>query len=249
VTAHRAGDEYRAFVGPPDEYDVIGAAQFALLYALGLRQDHRLLDVGCGSLRAGRLLIAYLEPGHYFGVEPNTWLVDEAVKGQVGKDLVDIKRPTFKATDRFDFSGLGEFDFVLVHGVATNAGPTLVPIVLRAVRAALAPRGICAITFVHPGSADPNVVPVDPDDGSAVPWLYPNCYAYERHAVERWVASASLFGGPIAWYHPRQTWWLLALAPEALPPPEFLRQLTGPTLVEGFEVSWGRATSQPPLTI
>jgi SAM-dependent methyltransferase len=86
------------------------------LYALGLRQDHRLLDVGCGSLRAGRLLIAYLEPGHYFGVEPNTWLVDEAVKGQVGKDLVDIKRPTFKATDRFDFSGLGEFDFVLVHG-------------------------------------------------------------------------------------------------------------------------------------
>jgi SAM-dependent methyltransferase len=239
VSDYRAGDhEYRAFVGPFEQYDVIGAAQFALLYALGLRQHHRLIDVGCGSLRAGRMLIAYLEPGNYFGVEPNTWLIDEAVKNQVGRDLLAIKRPTFKATDRFDFSGLGTFDFVLVQGVATNAGPSLVPVVLMAVREALAPRGLCAITFVHPGTADPDVVAVDPDEGTAAPWLYPKCYSYERHVVEHWVSSALLCGGPIAWYHPRQTWWLLALAPEALPPSEFLTQLAGPTLAEGFELSW-----------
>lgn len=239
MTAYRAGDqEYRAFVGPLEQYDVIGAAQFALLYALGLRQHHRLLDVGCGSLRAGRMLIAYLEPGNYSGVEPNTWLIDEAVKKQVGRDLLDIKRPTFRATDRFEFSGLGTFDFVLVQGVATNAGPTLVPVMLTAVRDVLGPRGICAITFVHPGTTDPDVVAVDPDDRKAAPWLYPNCYSYERSAVERWLTSASLVDGPVPWYHPRQTWWLLARAPEALPPWEFLSQLTGPTLVEGFESSW-----------
>ncbi len=179
-----------------------------------------------------------LEPGNYFGVEPNTWLIDEALKNQVGRDLVEIKRPTFRATDCFDFSGLGTFDFVLVQGVATNAGPTLVPVMLRAIRGALDPSGVCAITFVHPGTADPDLVPVDPDDSTALPWLYPNCYAYERHAVERWVGSASLFGGPIPWYHPRQTWWLLARAPLALPPSEFLSHLTGATLVEGFELSW-----------
>ncbi len=195
------------------------------------------------------MLITYLEPGNYFGVEPNVWLVDEAVKDQVGQDILDIKRPTFRTTDRFDFSGLGEFDFVMVHGVATNAGPTLVPVMLRAVRAALAPRGLCAMTFVHPGTADPNVVPVDPEDRTALPWLYPNCYCYERRAVERWVASAWLSGGPIAWYQPRQTWWLLALTAEALPPPQFLRQLTGPTLVEGFEHSWRRAGSRSSPTI
>jgi hypothetical protein len=184
------------------------------------------------------MLIAYLEPGNYCGVEPNTWLIDEAVKNQVGRDLLDIKKPTFRATDRFDFSGLGTFDFVLVQGVATIAGPTLVPAILTAVRDALAPRGMCAITFVHPGTADRDALPVGPDDSTALPWLYPNCYSYERQAVQRWVTSASLCGGPIAWYHPRQTWWLLALAPEALPPPEFLSQLTGPTLLEGFEFSW-----------
>ncbi|MGH7086029.1 MAG: hypothetical protein ACREFN_13675, partial [Acetobacteraceae bacterium] len=44
---------YTAFVGPPDEYDLMGATQFRLLTALGLRDHHRLLDFGCGSLRAG----------------------------------------------------------------------------------------------------------------------------------------------------------------------------------------------------
>jgi len=34
-----AGDEhYRAYVGPPSQYDLIGASQFNLLCALGLRE-------------------------------------------------------------------------------------------------------------------------------------------------------------------------------------------------------------------
>lgn len=66
-----AGDRhYRAFVGPLDRYDLLGAGQMALLYLLGLREHHRVLDFGCGSLRLGRLLIPYLRPGRYFGIEP-----------------------------------------------------------------------------------------------------------------------------------------------------------------------------------
>lgn len=53
-----AGDQhYRAYVGPPQNYDLISAMSFGLLTALGLRQHHSLLDIGCGSLRNGRLLI------------------------------------------------------------------------------------------------------------------------------------------------------------------------------------------------
>ncbi|MHC4422967.1 MAG: hypothetical protein ACYS1E_20600, partial [Planctomycetota bacterium] len=60
----RAGAEhYMAYVGPPDRYDLMGASQFRLLCTLGLRAPHRLLDFGCGSLRAGRLFIPYLNPG------------------------------------------------------------------------------------------------------------------------------------------------------------------------------------------
>ena len=35
----RAGSEhYRAYVGPPKQYDFMGATQFALLFLLGLRE-------------------------------------------------------------------------------------------------------------------------------------------------------------------------------------------------------------------
>jgi hypothetical protein len=51
---------YTAYVGPPAQYDFMGASQFRLLCTLGLRENHTLLDFGCGSLRAGRLLIPYL---------------------------------------------------------------------------------------------------------------------------------------------------------------------------------------------
>ncbi len=32
---------YRAYVGPPDQYDFMGATQFRLLTSLGLREEHR----------------------------------------------------------------------------------------------------------------------------------------------------------------------------------------------------------------
>ena len=63
-----AGDEhYRAYVGPPADYDLVSAMVFNLLTSMGLRQHHRVLDIGCGSLRVGRLLIPYLNPKNYFG--------------------------------------------------------------------------------------------------------------------------------------------------------------------------------------
>src|SRR3712207_7692900 len=37
---------YRAWVGPPEEYDLIGALQTTLLLAAGLKEKHRLCDVG-----------------------------------------------------------------------------------------------------------------------------------------------------------------------------------------------------------
>ena len=43
-----------------------------MLLAAGLRETHRIADLGCGLLRVGRLLIPYLLPGRYYGMEPNT---------------------------------------------------------------------------------------------------------------------------------------------------------------------------------
>lgn len=61
---------YRAYVGDPERYDVLAVQQFRVLTDLGLREHHKVLEVGCGSLRFGRLLLPYLLPDRYVGVEP-----------------------------------------------------------------------------------------------------------------------------------------------------------------------------------
>ena len=98
---------YSAYVGPPAEYDFMGATQFRLLTTLGLRETHQLLDFGCGSLRAGRLFIPYLSAGKYFGVEPNSWLVKEAITHEIGQDQIRLKSPTFLHNDDFTVTEFG----------------------------------------------------------------------------------------------------------------------------------------------
>ncbi len=92
---------YRSFVGPPDIYDLVAAAQFCLLIFLGLREHHFMLDVGAGSLRGGRLFIPYLLPGRYYAIEPQRWLIEEALRKEVGKDIVRLRKPTFSNDDDF----------------------------------------------------------------------------------------------------------------------------------------------------
>src|SRR5208337_4772210 len=92
---------YRAFVGPPHRYDLVAAMQFNLLTALGLREEHYLLDIGCGSLRAGRILIPYLLPGRYHGIEPERWLLQAGIDAEVGNDPLRLKRPVFSHDTSF----------------------------------------------------------------------------------------------------------------------------------------------------
>jgi len=117
---------YRAYVGPPRDYDLIAAMVFNLLTSLGLRQHHRVVDIGCGSLRIGRLLIPYLNRGHYVGVEPNRWLVREGIRNEVGRDQVKIKQPTFSfASDLAHFEAPLHLDFAVAQSILSHTGPDL----------------------------------------------------------------------------------------------------------------------------
>lgn len=221
VAALKPGDpEYRAYVGPPEQYDFMGATQFRLLCALGLRARHALLDFGCGSLRAGRLLIPYLDPGNYFGIEPNRWLIDEAIERQVGRDLIRIKRPSFDGNDAFDVGVFGRrFDFIVAQSIFSHCGPDLVAKALAGMRGALGPGGLVAATFV-----------AGDRDEERPGWFYPECVAYTPRRVRTFADAAGLCTVAIPWFHPRQSWHLFASDRSRLPGPAEASLLRGVVL-------------------
>jgi SAM-dependent methyltransferase len=233
----RAGDgHYTAFVGPPQQYDFMGATQFRLLCALGLRGHHRVLDFGCGSLRAGRLLIPYLEPERYFGIEPNAWLVEDAIANQIGRDMVRLKRPSFSNSDAFDAGVFStRFDFIVAQSIFSHAGPQLVKHALSSFAAALEPDGICAVTFV-----------VREEQDAPEGWHYPHCIAYSPAGISALVDEAGLVHLPIPWFHPRQSWFLLARNSSALPTAKQARLLRGIVLrAPDFRDSIKKSRSEP----
>ena len=213
------GDHYTAYVGPPTEYDFMGATQFALLFALGIRDTDQLLDFGCGSLRAGRLLIPFLQPGKYFGIEPNDWLVEESINRQIGRSIVELKRPKFSNSSAFSADVFGEsFDFIVAQSIFSHAGPDVAARILQSFKKTLRRGGLCAVTFIHA------------DLDTPMGWHYPESIAFRVELIQRLLADASLKGVSIPWYHPRQTWWVLGHDVASLPNAEQIGLLQGTRL-------------------
>ena len=191
---------HRAYVGKPEEWDLVAARQVTLLLAAGLRDHHRLADVGCGSLRAGRMLIPYLEPERYFGVEPNRWLVEAGMEHELGRDLVRMKRPAFRFVDDFSLSEFGTpFDFVMAHSVFSHTHPDLALTGLRNIARVLAPKGKLFATFREdePGP-----------EGSG--WLYPEMVPYSWDRFDGIIEESGLVARRLDWPHPRQSWFVAA---------------------------------------
>jgi SAM-dependent methyltransferase len=203
---------YRAYVGPPAQYDFMGATQFRLLTSLGLREHHRLLDFGCGSLRAGRLLIPYLLPGRYHGVEPNRWLIEDAIARELGRDLIEVKKPKFRHEDDFSAAHFGvQFDFILAQSVFSHAGRDIVAKALASFRDCLAEGGLILATFIPPAMLG------KVEESRIEGWIYPECVTYRTNTVMDLISSAGLAGRDLPWFHPRQRWFAMAHCATDLP--------------------------------
>ncbi len=208
----KVGDHhYRAFVGPPDEYDLVAAMGFNLMTCLGLRQHHHLLDIGCGSLRIGRLLIPYLDPGHYAGIEPNRWLVKEGIQREVGRDQVRLKKP------RFYFAGGPEilpaepaFDFVLAQSVFSHSTLELIERWLRGLFPHLRADGALAATFKQGEQDFYHEKGIGKEDFQGGGWIYPKCPAYREQTIKALAQKTGYRFQVLDWAHPRQTWALFS---------------------------------------
>jgi len=97
-----AEGEHRGFVG--GMWNEIGTLQFEYLKSKGLKPDHKLLDVGCGSLRGGVHFVSYLQSKKYYGFDLNLSLIEAGLNIEIPNmglsDKIDLKNfstaPGFK---------------------------------------------------------------------------------------------------------------------------------------------------------
>jgi SAM-dependent methyltransferase len=115
----RSRPDQRAAVG--GHWDDVGRLQFDTLVGFGLRPEHRLVDVPCGSFRVGRLLIPYLDRGNYIGVEADPALIAEGRKVELGRRMVREKRPQLIA--RRMPAPLPDADIVWIHALFDHIPP------------------------------------------------------------------------------------------------------------------------------
>jgi ketosteroid isomerase-like protein len=190
---------YRAYVGPAENYDVASAMQFNLLTFLGLRDEHYLLDVGCGSLRAGRLFVPYLRPGRYFGMEPEQWLIEEGIKNEIGRDLIDIKQPKFSNDPDFTLTVFRQqFDFILAQSVFSHTSQTQMRRCLSEAKKAMQPSAMFAATYFK---GDANYTGEE--------WVYPGHSSFRPDLMDGLAAEQGLVCKHLDWPHPHGQSWVV----------------------------------------
>jgi SAM-dependent methyltransferase len=196
---NRAGARnYRAWVGPVSRFDTISAQQFGLLTLGGLRDRHTMLDIGCGSLRAGRLFITYLQPGHYYGLEPEKWVLEEGIREMLGQEFIDLRQPTFSHDANFTLTDFGQtFDFLLAQSIFSHTTRDQMERCFSEARKVVHPESKFFATFV-PGDVD-----YDGDE-----WVYPGIVHFRVKTMREVAAEHGFTMQLLEWPHPAQQWAL-----------------------------------------
>lgn len=114
-----AKEGHRDFVG--GMWDQMGQLQFDFLVRQGLKPAHVFLDIACGSLRAGRLLIPYLDSGNYLGIDKHAELIEAGKSKEVSPNVLKEQGPEFVVSDCFEFEKFSKSpDFCIAQSLFTH---------------------------------------------------------------------------------------------------------------------------------
>ena len=129
-------------VGPPHLWRMKRDFQIEFLKKVGLRREHHLLDLGCGTLRGGAPMISYLQVGHYFGVDVRAEVLSEADKELREEGLQDKEPILIHASDLSTLSIEQKFDFIWAFSVLIHLTDSILSDALSFIRNQLQPSGV-----------------------------------------------------------------------------------------------------------
>lgn len=189
---------HRSFVG--GHWDEIGQLQRDFLVEQGLQPEHRFLDVGCGSFRAGRHLVEHLNPGNYYGIDINRDLIEAGYDTELTDDQRGrLPVENLRSTDRFDADFDVTFDMAIAQSVLTHISLNHIRLCMYRTAKVMRPGGRFFVTF----NEQAEDFPVDgiPKRGQ---YTERNVFWYYREDI-RWAASFSPWSFRYIgdWDHPR----------------------------------------------
>ncbi|MFJ8671285.1 class I SAM-dependent methyltransferase [Streptomyces sp. NPDC093589] len=164
VMASDAGRNPEAAVGSQshERWLALGEMQFDYLSEHGLKPGHRILDIGCGNLRAGWRFIAYLDSGNYYGIDISPDILISAKQTLATYELQE-KLPHLTITHdlTLDFLPDAHFDVVHAHSVFSHSPISVIDECLAHVGRILAPGGFFDFTFDRTEGAEHQVLRED----------------------------------------------------------------------------------------
>lgn len=131
-------------------WNEIGYLQFKFLCKHGLKPQDRLFDFGCGTLRGGRLFIAYLDQGKYTGIDISNCAISYARERIESTGLQQKKPQLILDKDRttcLDAMQLGQFDYIIAQSVFTHLNPKHIENCIRQIKSTMGPNSKFYFTY------------------------------------------------------------------------------------------------------
>lgn len=131
-------------------WEELGQLQIEFLRQNGLLPSHKVLDIGCGSLRAGVKLVSYLHRDHYWGVNINESLLSAGYEKEIAAmGLSDrLSRSNLICNGDFNFSAISiHINYALAQSVFTHLPLNYFRHCLLKLRRVISPDGRLFSTF------------------------------------------------------------------------------------------------------
>jgi len=141
----------------PRDFERGGREQFIYLLESGLNPHSKVVDIGCGVLRAGFWLLHFLNSNCYFGIEPHKGRLDKGKEFFLSPELLELKQPRFDYNASFNTSVFGEkFDFFLAYSIWTHASKMQISLTLDSFSRDASDHAVFLTTYLPAGNDKPD---------------------------------------------------------------------------------------------
>ena len=119
-------EKRHSLVGPAHLWKMKRDFQISFLKKMNLKPDHKLLDIGCGTLRGGIPLIEYLNEGNYYGLEVRQEVLNQG-KQELTKHNLESKNPNLICHSDFDTLEISsKLDYMFAFSVLIHMEDSIV---------------------------------------------------------------------------------------------------------------------------